>query len=138
MVLDPRGLIKKTNLTFASKFFWLLVHHRLSSIAADNMLTWDRAVFLATLVVGLEIDVAKSLISVIHKRDFKFSTTYPFPCMIYQLCRDAGVPIWHRDVLHTPTGTVDTGLIRDEANEVAPWCGPRVDVQPLGENLRTR
>ena len=47
----------------------------------------------------------------------------------------AGVPICHIDVLKTPTGTVDIGLIRDEANEAAPNRGPRVDVQLLSENL---
>ena len=29
-VLDPRGLIKKANLTFTTEFFWLLVRHCLS------------------------------------------------------------------------------------------------------------
>ena len=55
-----------------------------------------------------------------HERAFKVTTTYPFPCMIFALCRSAGVPIWHIDQLRTPPGTVDIGLIRDEANELAP------------------
>ena len=63
------------------------------------------------------------------------SNTYVFACMIFQMCRDAGVPIWHRDVLRTPIGTVDIGLIRDETIEAAPRRGLRVDVQPLSENL---
>lgn len=45
------------------------------------------------------------------------------------------MPIWHIDVLRTPTRTVDIGLIRDEANEAAPNRGLRVEVQLLGENL---
>ena len=49
-VLDTKGLIKNTNLTFAAMFFWLLVHHRLSPTAADNILTWDRTVLVAALV----------------------------------------------------------------------------------------
>ena len=32
-------------------------------------------------------------------------------------------------------GTVDIGLIRDEANELAPRTGPRPKLPPLGENL---
>lgn len=55
--------------------------------------------------------------------------------MIFQLRRDAGVPLWHCDVLRTPTGIVDIGLIRDEANVVAPQRGPRVHLKPLSENL---
>ena len=118
-MLDPRGLIKKANLTFAAKFFLLLVRHRLSPTTANYILTWDRVVFVAALVAGLEIDVAELLISIIHERDFKSYTTYLFSCKIFQLCRDVGVPIWHGDVLRTPTRTVDIGLISDEANEVA-------------------
>ena len=69
-----------------------------------------------------------------HERDFKVTTTYPFPCMIFSLCRSAGVPIWHVDQLKTPLGTVDIDLIRDEANELAPRRGPHPELPPLGEN----
>ena len=37
-VLDPRGLIRKANLTFIVKFFWLLVLYHLSPTAADKIL----------------------------------------------------------------------------------------------------
>ena len=94
----------------------------------DNILTWDREVLVAALVAELEIDIVKLLISSIHERDFKSSTTYPFAYMIFKMCKDAGVTIYHRYVLRTPTGTFDIGLIRDEANEAAPQRGPRVDV----------
>uniref|UniRef100_M1DCH5 Integrase core domain containing protein n=1 Tax=Solanum tuberosum TaxID=4113 RepID=M1DCH5_SOLTU len=49
--------------------------------------------------------------------------------------RDSGVPIWHCDRLIHPTGTLDIGLIRDEANVVAPRRGPQVEVPPLGADL---
>ena len=39
------------------------------------------------------------------------------------------------DELNASPGTVDIGLIRDEANELAPHRGPHQEVQPLGENL---
>ena len=68
-------------------------------MSGDNILTWDRVVLVATLVDGLEINFAKLLIMVIHERDFKASTTYPFACLIFHLCGDAGVPIWHCDTL---------------------------------------
>ena len=134
-MLDPRDLIKKTNLTFAAKFLWLLFLQRLSLMAADNILTWDRAVMVASLVAMLEIDLSRLLIFVIHERAFKTSTIYPFACVIFQLCRDAGVSLWHSDVLHTLTRSVDIGLIRDVANVTAPRRGPRVDLQTLSENL---
>ena len=46
-----------------------------------------------------------------YERDFKVTTTYPFPCMIFSHCRSAGVPILHVDKLKNPLGTVDIGLI---------------------------
>ena len=70
-----------------------------------------------------------------HDKAFKVTTTYPFPCMIFSLCRSAGVPILHVDQLKTPLGTIDIGLIRDEANELAPRRGPRPELPPLGDNL---
>ncbi|KAG5572275.1 hypothetical protein H5410_062041 [Solanum commersonii] len=48
---------------------------------------------------------------------------------------DSGVPIWHYDRLTHPTGTLDIGLIRDEANVVAPCREPQVEVPPLGADL---
>ena len=70
-----------------------------------------------------------------HERAFKVTTTYPFPCMIFALCRPAGVPIWHIDQLKTPQGTIDVGLIIDEANELAPRIGPRPELPPLVDDL---
>ena len=63
-----------------------------------------------------EVDFVWLLQAVMHKRAFKVKTTYPFPCMIFSLCRSAGVPIWNIDQLKTRLGTVDIGLIRYEAN----------------------
>lgn len=62
-VTDPRGFIKKVTLTFAAKFFLLLVQHQLSPAKADTVLTWDRVVMVATLVVVLEIDFARMIIT---------------------------------------------------------------------------
>ena len=38
-VTELTGAIKKANLTFIAKFLWLLVRHRLSPTAADNIIT---------------------------------------------------------------------------------------------------
>ena len=74
-MLDPRGLIKKANLRFAAKFIWLVILHRLSPTDANNILTWDRAILDGAMVTGFEIDISRLLLSVIHERDFKSSTT---------------------------------------------------------------
>ena len=89
---------------------------------------------MAAMIAEFEVDFAWLLQEVMHEGAFKFTTTNPFPCIIISLCRSAGVPIWHVDQLKTPQGTVDVGLIRDEANELAPRRGPRPEVPPLGEN----
>ena len=70
-----------------------------------------------------------------HERAFKVTTTYPFPCMIFCLCRSKGVPIWHVDQLKTPVGNVDIGRIRGEDNEFATRRGPHPELPPLGDNL---
>ena len=82
-----------------------------------------------------EVDFTWLLQVVMHERAFKVTTNYPFPCMIFSLCRSAGVPIWHIDRLKTLLGTVDIGFIRYEANEFAPRRGPRPEVPPLAKNL---
>ena len=45
------------------------------------------------------------------------------------------MPIWHVDQLKTPLGTVDIGLIRDEANELALRRGSRSELPPPCDNL---
>ena len=85
------------------------------------------------MITGLEVDFTWLLQAVMHERAFKVTTTYHFPCMIFALCRSAGVPIWHVDQLKTPQGTVDVGLIRDEANELASRRGPRPELPPLAD-----
>ena len=62
---------------------------------------------------------------------------YYLPLPVYDFCplQDRGVPIWHIDQLKTPQGTVDVGLIRDEANELAPHREPRPDIPPLADDL---
>lgn len=112
-----------------------MVRHHLSLTHADNVVMSDRAVLLAAFVVGFDIEFAKILIMAIHERSFKMSTTYPFACLIFHLCRDAAVPTRHCDILRIPAGTFCMGLIKDEANVAAPWRGPRVEMHPLSENL---
>ena len=76
---EPKGAIKKANLTLTVKFLWLIVRHCLSPIGADNIVTWDRAVLMAVMIAGFEVDFAWLLQAVMHERAFKVTTTYPFP-----------------------------------------------------------
>ena len=56
LVTEPKGAIKKANLTFIAKFLWLLVRHCLSPTAADNIVTWDRAVLMAAMIAEFEVE----------------------------------------------------------------------------------
>ena len=57
---------------------------------------------MAAMIDRFEVDFAWLLQAVMNERAFKFTTTYPFSCMIFALCRSAGEPIWHVDQLKTP------------------------------------
>ena len=57
-VTEPKGAIKKANLTFTAKLLWLIVRHCLSPIATDNIVTSDRAVLLAEMIAWFEVDFA--------------------------------------------------------------------------------
>ena len=92
-VTEPNGAIKKANLTLTAKFLWLIVRHCLSPTATDNIVKWDRAVLMVAMISGFEVDFAWLLQAVMHERSFKVTTTYPFSCMIYSLCRSTGKPI---------------------------------------------
>ena len=90
---------------------------------------------MAAMIAAFEVDFAWPLRVVTHERSFKVTTTYPFPCMIFSICSSAGLPIWHIDQLKTLLGTIDIGLIRDEANEFDPRRVPRQKLPILGENM---
>ena len=57
-VTEPKGAIKKANLTFTAKFLWLIARHCLSPTAADNIITWDRSVLMEAMIAGFEVDFA--------------------------------------------------------------------------------
>ena len=50
---------------------------------------------MAAMIAEFEVDFSWLLQAVMHKRTFNVTTTYPFPCMIFSLCKFTGVPIWH-------------------------------------------
>ena len=90
---------------------------------------------MAVMIARFEVDFSRLLQAVMHERAFKVTTTYPFPCKKFSSCKSAGVPIWHIDQLKTPLGTVDIGLIRDEANDLAPHRGPHPELPHISDNL---
>lgn len=124
-VLEPKGSIKKDNLSFTYNFLLLLVQQFLSPTATDNIVTWDHEVLMVAMVVGFEVDFTWLLQLMMHERDFTSTTTYLVPCIVFEFGRSSGVPVWHIDVMKTPPGIVDINLIWEEANELAPNRGHR-------------
>ena len=57
-VTEPKGSIKKANPTLTAKLLWLIVHHCLFPTDANNIVTWDRALFIAAMIAGFEVDFA--------------------------------------------------------------------------------
>ena len=57
-VTEPKGAIKKANLTFTARFLCFIVCNCLSPTAADNIATWDGAVLMASMIAGFEVDFA--------------------------------------------------------------------------------
>lgn len=90
---------------------------------------------MASMVAGFEVDFAWLLQVVIHETVFKATTTQPFPCMVFKVCRFIAVLMWHIDVIKATPDTVDIVFMRYEANELAPHRQPRPEVKPVGENL---
>uniref|UniRef100_M1DEJ7 Putative plant transposon protein domain-containing protein n=1 Tax=Solanum tuberosum TaxID=4113 RepID=M1DEJ7_SOLTU len=119
-VQNMQLLIRKANLCFGAKFWWSIIRHRLSPTQTNNVVTCDHAVMLVALLVRLEIDFTQIIISEIHERAFRRTTTFPFPCLIFRMCKESIVSIWHCERLVKVTKTVDVRLIQDDTNPVAP------------------
>ena len=70
-VTEPKGAIKKANLTFITKFLWLLVRHCLFPTAADNIVTLDRTVLMEAMIAGFQVDFTWLIQAVMQERAFK-------------------------------------------------------------------
>jgi len=92
---------------------------------------------LAAIMAELEIYVTHILIAEIHEGAFKATTTLHFPCLIFQLYRDASVPFWHCEPLLDATKTLDISLIRDDANLIVLQRELQGELPPLGYDLAT-
>uniref|UniRef100_M1DAV3 Putative plant transposon protein domain-containing protein n=1 Tax=Solanum tuberosum TaxID=4113 RepID=M1DAV3_SOLTU len=90
----------------------------LCATMANNHLTLERAVMIARLMAGHEFNIAQVIIAEIHEREFRKTTTLLFPFLIFMLCTEATVLVYHIDQYIEVTKTVDVDLIRDEANPV--------------------
>lgn len=77
-IIEPQVSIRKATLTFVAKFFLMLFQNIVSPTRADNILTWDREIMVATRVVGLEFDFTRIILVEIHDRVFRHQPLTPF------------------------------------------------------------
>lgn len=97
---------------------------------ADNHLTLERAVMVASIMDEYDINFDRCIIREIHERAFRLTTTIPFLCLIYRLCMDSGVPIISgEDQLIKVTRIQDVGLIKHDTNPVAQRRAPQLEVR---------
>lgn len=87
------------------------------------------------MVEGFEIDYARVLITLIRERDFKTSTIHPLACLIFQLCKEAGVQICQCDTLRIRVRTVGISLISDKANIETPRRGTQIEISTFSGNI---
>jgi hypothetical protein len=112
-VREHTSSIKKAHLSFRAKFWWLIIRSWIRPTRADNVITLERAVLLASVLAGYDIDWAQVIADHLHEAAFHFSTSLPFPVMIHRLCREAGIevdPVRERHV--EATSTRDASLIK--------------------------
>ncbi|KAM3217714.1 putative protein isoform X1 [Capsicum annuum] len=122
--VTSKGTITKASLNFAAKFWWAIVRSRLGSTSGDNRLTPDRAVLVASIMAGYNINIPRYIVEEIRERALQVTTSIPFPCLVYRLCRESGVPVLPEiDHPVEVTRIQDIGLIRDGTNPVAKFRG---------------
>lgn len=86
--------ITKGSLNFTAVFWWSIVCHRLALIANDNTLKLDHTALITCIMSGYALSLARHITKEILKRALKYSTSIPFPCMIYRLCNRVVVSIF--------------------------------------------
>ncbi|MCD7448188.1 hypothetical protein HAX54_039144 [Datura stramonium] len=92
-MVNTKERIVKSTLAFATKFWWEVVRLRLFPTGGDNTLAEDRAILVASLVLGFPFNMGDIITEDMNYRVVKLSTSLPFPCLITRLCREAHVPI---------------------------------------------
>lgn len=97
----------------------MVVRYRLCPTATDNLLRWDGAVLIVSLMTGYDTDFAAIIKYELHKQNFGELTTLPFPCLVLLLCDEAGVPdVSDIDQRVEAIGMSQTSLIKDFANSI--------------------
>lgn len=119
-MVGPSTQITKGILSFPVKACWTLVHHKLSPIKRDNMLSPDRATLVKGIMDGYEIDITKIIPRYFHDREVSTDTTLAFPYLLTQICPKEGVSeISGVEQYLMVWKTINLCLIKDVTNPVS-------------------
>ncbi|MCE3216078.1 hypothetical protein HAX54_004741 [Datura stramonium] len=88
-----KGKIYKSTLTLTTKFWWAVVRLQLFPTGEDNVLGEDRVVLIVSLMTGFLLNTDVIIEDEMRARETKFSISYPFPCLVTRLCKEAHVQI---------------------------------------------
>lgn len=87
----------------------------------DNTLMTDYAVLFATIIVGYDIDFTHCIVEEMHECTLRRSTSILFPCLVHQLCIEAGTKTMpNMDTMIEVHRTQDTALIKVDENLMVP------------------
>ncbi|MCD9638040.1 hypothetical protein HAX54_021706 [Datura stramonium] len=137
-IVNTKERIVKSTLTFVAKFWWAVVRLRLFPTGGDNTSVEDKAVLVASLVLVFPLNMEEIITQDMNFRAVKLSTSFPFPCLITRLCREAHVPIFAGiDVEIYATKNYDLEKSKDEPIYELKLHEPIPEVfEPIGQNAR--
>lgn len=96
------------------------MHHRLSPISKDNVLSLDRDTLVEVIMEVYESVVAKVISREICDGVVSIDTALAFPCLLMQLYLDQGMSDISRvDQFFKVWGIIHLGLIRDVSNPIS-------------------
>lgn len=121
------GEINKDSLMFAAKFWWLIIKYQLFPTTSANVLTWEGATLIVSIMAQHVIDFAAILRYKIHDRAYMEEMNFLFLCLIQILCDEDKIPeIQGVNKKVLVTATAQTKIMKD----LAFWTLPMRPSEP--------
>lgn len=112
--------ITKNTLNFMAMEWQTLVRHRLCPTSGDNVLSPFWVTLIAWIMKGYDLDVAQFIFREINDRAIGTDTVLTFPCLLMQMCINAGVSeIYEVYQFIHPRNTTDLGFIHDAITPIS-------------------
>lgn len=89
--IKGQRVIKKEALNFATMFWRLVVRYQLCQTNAKNLLTWDDATLIVSMMDRYDIEFPAIIRHELYERAFSDMTILFFPYLVQLLCDEASV-----------------------------------------------